>query len=89
MRRTQRFVYGQLSWMLATILGLTALGMLSIELFVIGSLLGLLALVELNVPVNVTPTWRSRLRWVVLLGLLLFGYFMMRRVLEVLPSGLL
>lgn len=87
MRRTQQFVYGQLSWMLATILGLVALGMLSIELFVIGSLLGLLVLVELSAPVNVRPSWRSRLRWVVLLGMILFGYFMIKRVLAVLPDG--
>ncbi|WP_135828655.1 hypothetical protein [Halorussus halobius] len=89
MRRHQRFVYGQLSWMLATVLALAALGGLSMELFVVGSLLGLLVLTELTAPVNLAPRWRSRVRWLVAGGLLLFGYFMVRRVLEFLPEGAL
>ena len=71
--------------MLATLLGLAVLGAFSIELFFIGSLIGLLVLTELSAPVNVAPTWRSRLKWFILLGLLLFGYFMVNRVLEFLP----
>lgn len=89
MRRHQQFVYGQLAWMLATVLALSLVGALSLEIFFIGSLLGLLVLTELTAPVNVAPRWRSRMKWIVLLGILVFGYFMVRRVLEFLPEGFL
>lgn len=89
MRRNQQFVYGQVSWMLATLLGLVALGALSVELFFIGSLLGFLVLFELYSPRNVAPKWRSRLKWFIVLGLLLFVYVMARRVLRSLPEGAL
>lgn len=87
--RHQRFVHGQVSWMLATVLVLSMLGALTLELFVIGSLLGFLVLVELTAPVNVVPRWRARLKWIILGGLLLFGYFMTQRVLEFLPEEFL
>lgn len=73
--------------MVATVLTLSVLSALSLELFVVGSLLGLLVLTELTAPVAVAPRWRSRLRWLVVLGLLAFGYFVVRRVLEFLPEG--
>jgi len=87
MRRHQRFVYGQVAWMLGTVLTLSVLGALSMELFVVGSVLGLLVLTEFTAPVAVAPRWRSRVRWLVVLGLLAFGYFVVRRVLEFLPEG--
>jgi hypothetical protein len=89
MRRAQQFVYGQTGWMLATILGLSLLGELSIETFFIGSLFGFLVLTELTAPFDVSPTWRARLKWFVLLGMVAFGYFMVRRVLDFLPEGFL
>lgn len=87
MRRHQQFVYGQLAWMLAVVLALSLLGTLSLEVFFIGSLVGLLVLTELTAPVNIAPAWRSRLKWLVVLGLAVFGYFMVNRVLEFLPEG--
>lgn len=87
--RQQRFVRGQLAWMLGSVIGLSALGMLSIELFFVVSLVGLLALVELTQPVNVSPRWRSRLKWFVALGALGFVLFVVKRVLEFLPEGIL
>jgi len=87
MRRHQRFVYGQVAWMVATVLTLSVLSALSMELFVVGSVLGLLVVTELTAPVAVAPRWRSRLRWLVVLGLLVFGYFVVRRVLEFLPES--
>lgn len=89
MRRVRLFVYSQTSWMLATVLGLSLLGALSMETFFIASLLGLLVLTELTAPFNVRPEWRARLKWVILLGFVLFGYFMVQRVLEFLPEGFL
>jgi hypothetical protein len=72
--------------MLGTVLVLAVLGALSLELFVVGSLLGLLVMTELTAPVNVTPRWRARLKWFILGGLLLFAYFMTQRVLELLSE---
>jgi membrane protein implicated in regulation of membrane protease activity len=86
-RRRQRFVYGQTAWMLATIVGLAALDALSLELFFVVSLVGFLVVVELTAPFSVTPQWRSRLRWIILAGLAVFGYIVVRRVLAILPEG--
>ena len=86
-RRRQRFIYGQTGWMLATIVCLTLLGSLSLELFFVVSLIGFLIVVELTAPFSVTPQWRSRLRWIILVGLLGFGYVVVRRILEILPEG--
>lgn len=73
--------------MLATLVLLSAAGLLSLELFFLASLTGLLVLVELTSPVNVAPRWRARLKWIILLGLVGFGYFMIQRILDVLPDG--
>jgi hypothetical protein len=88
-RRRQRFVHAQAAWMLAVLLVLAVLGALSYDLFFILSLIGLLVVIELTAPFNVTPRWRSRLKWLVVLGLLGFGYIVIRRILEILPPGLI
>lgn len=85
--RRQRFVHGQAAWMLATIVVLAALGALSLEIFFVLSLIGLLVVIELTAPFNVTPRWRTRLRWVILVGLLGFVYVVVKRIIEILPSG--
>ena len=88
-RRRQRFIYAQTAWMLAAIGGLTLLGALSLELFFVVSLIGFLIIVELTAPFSVTPEWRSRLRWIILVGLVGFAYVVVRRVLAILPEGVL
>jgi hypothetical protein len=88
-RRRRRFVHGQLAWMLATIVVLAALGSESLELFFVVSLIGFLVVIELTAPVNVTPRWRSRLKWLVALGLLVFGAIVVCRVLAILPEGVI
>ena len=75
--------------MLATVVVLAAVGSLSLELFFVLSLIGFLVVVELTAPVAVTPAWRRRLVWIVALGLLVFGYVVVRRILEILPEGVL
>jgi hypothetical protein len=87
--RQQRFIHAQTAWMLATLLGLALLGSLTYELFFVVSLVGFLVLVEMTAPFNVTPKWRSRLKWLIAVGLLVFGYLLVRRVLEILPPGVL
>ena len=88
-RRRARFVHGQFAWMLATALVLATLGSLSLELFFVCSLIGLLIVTELTAPVNVTPAWRKRLRWIIALGLVGFGVVVVRRILEILPPEVL
>lgn len=80
-----RFVRGQLAWMVGTVLVLALFGSVTYELFFVGSLVGLLVVSELTVPVSVTPTWRARLRWLTLLGLIGFAALVARRILSLLP----
>ena len=87
--RRQRFVHAQTAWMLAVVVLLAALGSISLELFFVLSLIGLLVVIELTAPFAVTPGWRRRLRWIVLAGLAGFGYIVVRRILEILPPGVI
>lgn len=73
--------------MLVSLLALTALQSLSLELFFVLSLIGLLVITELTAPFNVTPRWRKRLKWLILAGLIAFGIIVVRRILAILPSG--
>lgn len=75
--------------MLVTIVLLALLNSLSLELFFILSLIGFLVVTELTAPFNVTPEWRTRLRWIIVIGLAIFGYIVIQRILEILPEGLI
>lgn len=85
--RRERFVRSQVAWMLAAALVLALLDTLTYELFFVVSLIGFLVIVELTAPFAVTPQWRRRLKWLIGLGLLVFGYIVVRRILEILPPG--
>lgn len=87
-RRRQRFINAQVAWMLGVILLLALLDALSLELVFVLSLVGLLVVVELTAPFNVTPRWRRRLLPFIGLGLLGFSVIVIRRILAILPSGL-
>jgi len=71
--------------MVATVLVLALLNALSYELVFVCSLIGFLIVTELTALFNVTPTWRRRLRWLILLGLVGFAVIVVRRILEILP----
>lgn len=88
-RRRQQFIVGQVGWMLATVLVLSVLSALSLELFFVVSLIGFLVIVELTAPFSVTPRWRERLKWIILLGLIGFGVIVVKRILEILPPGVI
>lgn len=88
-RRRQRFIHGQLAWMLTIIVLLTLLDALALELVFVLSLIGLLVIVELTAPFNVTPRWRRRLLPLIGLGLVGFAVIVIRRILAILPSGLI
>lgn len=87
-RQRKRFVRWQTAWMLGVLFALLALQSLSLERFFVVSLLGFLVLVQFVTPINVTPRWRRRLRWFVVLGLVVYGGLVVSYVLEILPSGL-
>lgn len=85
--RRLRFVHGVVAWLLATVLVLALLESLEPELLFVVSLIGFLVVVELTAPFNVTPRWRSRLKWLIALGLAVFGYVVVQRILEILPAS--
>lgn len=88
-QRRIRFIHGQIAWMLAMLLLLVLLRSLSYELFFVLSLIGLLIVTELTAPFSVTPEWRARLKWLLLIGLIGFAYIVVRRILEILPPEVL
>ena len=73
--------------MLAAALVLALLESLSYELFFVVSLIGFLVVVPLTEPIRITPTWRRRLWWLIPLALLVFGYIVVRPILEILLIG--
>ncbi|KAB1187542.1 MULTISPECIES: hypothetical protein [Haloferax] len=85
--RRERFLRAQLAWMLGATLVLVLLDSLSYELVFVVSLIGFLVVVELTAPISVTPTWRRRLLWLIGGGLVVFGYIVVQRILEILPPG--
>lgn len=88
-RQRNRFIIGHMAWTVGTILALSVLGALSLELFFVVSLIGFLVVVELTAPFAVTPAWRRRLRWIIAAGLVVFGYIVVRRILAILPPGVI
>ena len=87
--RRLQFIHAQLAWMCGALLLLALLGSLTVELFFVVSLIGLLIVVELTAPFRITPQWRKRL-WVLIgLGLVGFGVIVIRRILDILPPGVL
>ena len=87
--RRIRFLYGHLAWMCTGALSLVLLDSLSMELFFVISLIGFLVITELTAPFSITPAWRRRLRWVIGIGLLIFGYVVIRRIMAILPPGVI
>lgn len=88
-RRRQQFITGTIAWQLASLLVLSLLGSVSLELFFVVSLIGLLVITELTAPFAVTPTWRRRLQWLIAAGLVVFAYIVVRRILAILPPGVI
>jgi hypothetical protein len=75
--------------MCAATLSLVLLDSLSYELYFVTSLIGLLIIVELTAPIAVTPRWRARLKWIIVLGMGIFSYIVIQRILAILPAGIL
>ncbi len=84
----ERLVHGQVAWMLSAIFVLSVLGQLSLPIFFVCTFVGFLIMIELTAPVTVTPKWRARLKWFVILGLILLGYILIKKMLSLLGSGI-
>jgi hypothetical protein len=71
--RQRQFLYAQTGWMLATIALLSTIGQLRLQYVFVSSFVGFALLVALTAPVHAVPRWRSRLRWPLVVGSLVFG----------------
>lgn len=86
-RNRRRYIIATISWLSASALVLTLLQSLTLELFFVIALIGILIVTELSAPINLTPRWRRRIKWILIPLLLVFGYIVVRRILEILPEG--
>ncbi len=80
-----RFIQYLLAWVLAVLIAMTLINAFTLEVFFVTSLIGILAITEVMLPINIRPLWYRRLRWVIVVGLGVFGYILLRRVFSLLP----
>lgn len=88
-QRRSRFLYGLTAWISLSIFILTLLEAVTLELVFVISFIGFLVATELTAPFTITPRWRRRLKWVILIGLITFGAIVIRRILAILPPGVI
>jgi ABC-type enterochelin transport system permease subunit len=84
-----QFVYGLVVWLTGSLFVLALLDSVTLDLVFVLSFVGFLVAVELTAPFAVTPRWRRRLKWVIALGVLVFAGIVVRRILAILPPGVL
>ena len=78
----RRFLYLQAGWTAASVAALAVLGALRLELVFVAAFLGFAVLTALTAPVDTGPAWRSRLRWPLAAGTLVFLVVVGTRTLE-------
>jgi hypothetical protein len=88
-QRRLRFIYGQAAWLLGAFFVLLVLDALSLELLFVIGFIGFLAITQLTAPFSITPAWRQRLIWLIAVGLVVFVVIVVRRILAILPPGVL
>lgn len=86
--RQHRFLRAQLYATLLGVAGLASLGALTLEHAFLVGFLALVATATLTAPVHVTPPWRRRLRWPLLVGSGVFLALVAVRTAEKLIAGL-
>ncbi len=82
--RRNGFVLTQAAWMLATLVGLLALGLFTLRTYFVLSYIGLLATMQLYAPTTERPGWWLWARLFALVGGVVFAYVIYVRVTEVL-----
>jgi len=70
--RQRQFLFGQVGWMLAGVGVLASVGRLTLEYAFILSFVGLVVVTALTTPIHATVDWRTRLRWPLIAGSLVF-----------------
>jgi len=70
--RQRQFLFGQTGWMLAGVGVLASVGRLTLEYAFILSFVGLAVVTALTSPIHATVGWRTRLRWPLIAGALVF-----------------
>ena len=81
------FINLQLAGMFLIILGLFYLEALSITNYVVVSFIWLLVVAEYTTPPIVKPKWRRKLRWVILICLILFAYVSYEQMITILDPS--
>jgi hypothetical protein len=61
---------------------------LSLEYFFVLCLIGFLIIVELSGPFTVRPEWRKRVNMAIVVGVLVFGLIVAKKVLDILGIAL-
>ncbi|WP_132059391.1 hypothetical protein [Halorussus amylolyticus] len=87
--RRLRFVRVLVALLLAVVVVLTLFDALALELFLGASVVGLLVVFEVVASSTVSAGWHGSVRWVVLAGLAAFGLVVARRMVGMLPPGVL
>lgn len=85
----KRVIGANIVWIVATFISLAFLGFLTLEMVFIISLIGFILITEFTAPFSDPPQWRVLLDAIIVLGLALFGYIVIRRILEALPVPVL
>jgi hypothetical protein len=81
--RQHRFIYMLSAWMFIVLFFLILGNNLDIEMFFVLNLIGFLVLVELTTPFNFKPEWKQRLKWIVLIGTIVFLYIVIKKVMKI------
>jgi hypothetical protein len=70
--RQRQFLFAQTVWILVSAALLSTVGRLRLEYVFVSSFVGFVVLLALTAPVHARPRWRSRLRWPLVVGSLVF-----------------
>jgi len=87
--REQRAVFAQAAWMLSALILLSVIGRLSLELYFVLSLVGLLVVSGSTASASLRLRPKERLRLIAVVGLLVFGYIVGSRLAAKLPFHIL
>ncbi|EMA66969.1 hypothetical protein C461_09432 [Halorubrum aidingense JCM 13560] len=70
--RQRQFLFGQIGWTLGGVGILASVESLTLEYAFIVSFVGLVVITALTTPIHTTVEWRTRLRWPLLVGTVVF-----------------
>jgi hypothetical protein len=87
--RRSRVVGYSVIWCSGIATGLALVDRFTIDLFYIVCFIGFVAVVEMTEPQYIDPPWRSKLDWIVAVGLVGFLLIVIRTALALLPTGFL